>query len=76
MPDSNLTSQYGLLLCGVCFFLLAVAGTLTGETVARIGRVIYRAKEPKQFWGAVAVQYLGGLFLTGYFLYKLYGPSH
>lgn len=39
--------------------MLAVLGTCTGEAWARFGRVVYRAKEPKQFWRLIAIYYLG-----------------
>ena len=74
--DSGPRPSYGLLFFGVSIFLLAVAGTCTGEAWARFGRVVYRAKQPKQFWSLVATYYLGGLCLVTYFLYELYGPSH
>ena len=61
--------MYGLLLFGVFSLFLAVAGTCTGEAWARFGRVVYRAKEPKQFWRLVAMYYLGGVCFIGYFLY-------
>jgi hypothetical protein len=70
MPDSDL-GLYVFLIFGVFSLFLAVAGTCTGEAWARYGRVVYRAKEPKQFWRLVAVYYLGGVCLIGYFLSKL-----
>jgi hypothetical protein len=76
MPDSDSTPSYELLAFGVFMLLLAVAGTCTGEAWARYGRVVYRAKEPKQFWSLVAAYYLGGLCFVGYFLYKVYGFSN
>ena len=61
--------MYGLLLFGVFSLFVAVAGTCTGQAWARFGRVVYRAKEPKQFWRLVAIYYLGGVGFIGYFLY-------
>jgi hypothetical protein len=58
---------------GIFSLVLAVNGTCTGEAWARFGRIVYRAKEPKQFRRLVAVQYLGGVFFIGYYLYKVYG---
>jgi len=72
MP-SHSRPLYGLLIFGAFSLFLAVVGTCTGEAWARFGRVVCRAKEPKQFWGLIAMQYLGGVFLIGYFLYKIYG---
>src|ERR1019366_5580778 len=76
MPDSDLGPPYSLLFLGAFSFFLAVAGTCTGEAWARFGQVVYRAKEPKQFWSLVAMYYLGGSCLVGYFLYKVYGLSN
>ena len=73
MPDSYVEKPYGLLWFGIFFLFLAVGGTLTGEAWARFGRVVCRAKEPKEFWWLIAMQYLGGVGLIGYFLYKVYG---
>jgi hypothetical protein len=67
---SDLRPPYGLLIFGVFSLFLAVVGTCTGAAWARSGRVVYRAKEPKQFWSLVAMYYLGGLCFVGYFLYK------
>lgn len=74
MPNSDLTPPYGWLMCGVLLLFLAVGGTLTGETLARYGQVVNRAEEPKEFWGTVAIYFLGGVCFIGYFLYKVYGP--
>jgi hypothetical protein len=68
---SDLRPMYGWLLFGVFSLFLAVVGTCTGEAWARFGRVVYRAKEPKQFWRLVAMYYLGGVCFIGYFLYKV-----
>jgi hypothetical protein len=73
MPHSDLRAPYGLLIFGLFSLILAVAGTCTGETWARFGIVVYRDDRPKQFWLLVASQYLVGLGLAGYFLYKVYG---
>jgi hypothetical protein len=53
--------------------VLAVIGTCIGEALGRFGQVVYRDEEPRQFWLLVAVQFLDGLGLIGYFLYKVYG---
>jgi hypothetical protein len=41
---------------------VGVVSTCTGVTWARYGRVIYRAKEPTEFWRDVVVCYLWFLF--------------
>jgi hypothetical protein len=61
-----------LLLFGIFSLLLAVVGTCTGEALAEFGRVVHRKKEPKQFWQLIAIYYLGGVCLIGYFLYKVH----
>lgn len=64
---------HGRLVFGVFLLFLAVRGTCTGEAWAYLGQVVYRDEEPRQFWLLVAVQFLDGLGLIGYFLYKVYG---
>jgi hypothetical protein len=71
--DSIARTPYGLLMCGIFFLVLAVNGTCTGEAWARFGRIVCRAKEPKEFRRLVVVQYLGGASFIGYYLYKVYG---
>jgi hypothetical protein len=66
---------YTLLIFGVISFCLGVIGTCTGGVWARFGRVVYRAKEPAEFWQLVALYYLGGVCFIGYFLYRFYGLS-
>ena len=73
MLPSDIRPPYVLLIFGAFSLFLAVAGTCTGEAWARFGQVVYRAKEPKQFWRLVAMYYLGGVCFIGYFLYKVYG---
>ena len=72
MSHSDLKPPYGLLIGGVFFLFLAVRGTCTGEARALFGHVVYRDEEPKHYWWLVASQYLCGLGLIGYFLYKVY----
>ena len=60
---------YGLLLFGIFSLFMAVAGTCTGEAWAGLGRMVYRAEKPKEFWRLVTMYYLGGVCFIGYFLY-------
>jgi hypothetical protein len=76
MPDPHSRTPYGFLIFGVFSLVLAVAGTLTGKVWARYGRVIYRAKEPQNFWQLIAVYCLVGIGFVGYFLYKFYDFSN
>jgi hypothetical protein len=38
--------------------------------------MVNRDEDPNKFWRAVAVDYLGGAFCLGYFLYKVYVLSN
>jgi ABC-type spermidine/putrescine transport system permease subunit II len=69
-PDP-LAPPYPDLLIADIFFSLAVVFVCTGKALARFGGVVYRAKEPKQFWWIVAICYFGGIFFIGRFLYRL-----
>lgn len=61
------------LILGVISLSVGVAATFTGVTWARFGRVIYRAKQPKEFWEDVIACYLIGVCFIGYFLFSVYG---
>jgi hypothetical protein len=71
MASSDLR-QYTPLIFGVFFLFLGVAATVTGESWSRFGRVISRAKNPKEFWRDVAVSYAGGVVLIAFFVYRVY----
>lgn len=66
-----LRPPYIFLILGSAFVCMGVISTFTGEAWSTFGRVVYRAKEPNQFWWAVVVDCLGGAVLIGYFLYKV-----
>ena len=70
---SLLRPPYIFLVLGVIFLFVGVVSTCTGVSWARFGRVIYRDKEPNEFWWDVGVSYLGGVFFIGVFIYRLYG---
>ena len=78
MPDLHLLLRrpYFQLIFGVISFSAAVVWTCTGKAWARFHGWVYRAEEPTDFWGTVAMYYLIGVFLIGYFLYKAYGLSN
>lgn len=78
MPElySLLGPPYVLLIFGVISLGVGVVSTCMGVTVARYGRVIYRAKEPRQFWEIVATFYLIGICFIAYFLHKAYAPPN
>lgn len=70
-PHNFLSPQYMCLILGVISFVAGVVSTCTGVSWARYGRVIYRAKEPNEFWFDVAMTYLAGVFFIGCFLYMI-----
>jgi hypothetical protein len=74
MPDLLwlLTPPYIFLMLGVISLSVGIVSTYTGVTWARFGRVIYRAKEPTDFWWDVATCCLIGVCFIGYFLYKVH----
>jgi hypothetical protein len=71
MSDSNFR-PYIYLFIGIFLMGLGVASTLSGEALGRFGRTASRFKEPMKFWGLVSIDYLGGAFGIGYFLYQKY----
>lgn len=71
MPD--LRSQlppYVLLILGFLLIFAAAFFAYTGKASLRFHDWVYRAKEPKWFWWQVALYFLGGVGLIGYFLYS------
>jgi hypothetical protein len=69
MPDSNPTQMPLLcLIAGVILLSAAVAWTCTGKVWVRFDGWVYRAKEPAGFWFVVAMYYLAGVSLIGYYL--------
>jgi hypothetical protein len=64
---ANIAIFFGILMLGI-----AVAGTCTGKLPGRFGDVSYRAKNPKQYWSALAGYYLGGIGFIAYYLYKIH----
>jgi hypothetical protein len=67
----NLRPSYFFLILGLISLAVGVISTCTGVTWARFGRVIYRTKEPNEFWEDVVTCYVIGVCFIGYFSYKL-----
>jgi hypothetical protein len=74
MPDlhSLLRPPYFFLIVGIISFCMGIVSTCTGVTWARFGHVIYRDKEPKEFWQDVVASYVIGVFFIAYYFYKDY----
>jgi hypothetical protein len=56
--------------------VMAVVGTSTGKLPGRFGDVSSRAKEPKQYWAALAGYYLAAIAFIGYYLYQVHAFSN
>ena len=69
-PDLHkfLSPPYIFLILGVISFFVGAVSTCTGVSWASYGRVVYRAKERKEFWRDVAMCYLAGALFIGIFL--------
>jgi hypothetical protein len=59
------------LMLGLILLSGAVISTYTGKTWLRLHGCIIRSKEPGEFWRTVAMYYLLGIGLLGYFLYEV-----
>lgn len=71
VEGSDLRSQLPPDVFGVFRFISIVAGavfTYTGKAWVRFHGWVFRAKEPKWFWWEVALYFLCGVGLIGYFL--------
>jgi MFS family permease len=53
LPDNDSMLLYGVLILGVGMLLYAMAGTYFGKTWDRLGRSVYRAKDPINFWSLI-----------------------
>lgn len=70
MPDldSLLNPKFIYFILGAIFFIAAVVSMCTGKTIARYKGLIYRAKEPNDFWGVVAVYFFGAIICIAIYL--------
>lgn len=77
MPDEDalLNPKFPYFMVGVAFLAAAVVSTCAGKTIARYRGWVYRTKEPSEFWGVVAIYYLGAIVCIGIYLYEVYELS-
>ncbi len=75
MPVSS-SRPYISLIIGIFLTGSGVMSTLSGEALGRYGRMVRRAEDPNKFRSVIAVDYVGGAFCIGYFLYKVYVLSN
>jgi hypothetical protein len=64
------------LFFGVLMSVMAVGGTLVGKLPGRFGDVSSRAKNPKQYWSALAGYYLAAIGFFAYYLYQVHAFSN
>jgi hypothetical protein len=78
LPDLNslLRPPYFFLILGVISISAAAVFTGTGKVWVRFNGWVYRAKEPRAFWGNVAAYSLVGVCFIAYFLFKIKGLSN
>jgi hypothetical protein len=74
--NSQFTRPDIALFCGILMFVIAVGGTCAGKLPGRFGEVASRAKDPKQYWSGLAIYYLAGIGLIGYYLYEVHAFSN
>ena len=60
------------LLLGSMLFCATVVWLCTGKVRTRFQGWVYRAEDPTQYWGGVAVYFLGSVYFIGFFLYRIY----
>ena len=76
MRGPLLRPPYTLFAFGMFVLFLAVIYTYTGKAWSRFRGWVYRAEEPRRYWLEVAMYYLLGFGVVGYFLYEVSGLSH
>lgn len=65
-----LKPPYVFLLLGDISISAAAIFTVYGKVWVRFNGWVYRKKEPRVFWGEVAIYFLAGVWFVGYFLYQ------
>jgi hypothetical protein len=69
--SSLLRPPYVFLVLGIMSSFAAAIFACTGKVWVRFNGWVYRAKEPRAFWGEVAAYLLVGLCFIGYFLFEI-----
>ena len=76
MSDLFSDPPYILLILGFASIFGAVVSTCTGKTLARFRGLVYRAKDPSEFWWVVTIYFLGGVLLIALFLCEVHAFSN
>ena len=66
-----LRPPYIFLILDITSICAAAIFTGTGKVWVRFNGWVYRAKEPRSFWGEVAAYLLAGLCFIGFFLFDI-----
>jgi len=74
-PFWILKPPYTLFDFGIFLIFLGALYTDIGKAYVRFHGWVYRAKEPKRYWSEVAMYYLGGVAVIGYFWYVVRHPN-
>jgi hypothetical protein len=61
-----------LVLGGLIFSFIAVIEVRTGEAFGRGGEIIYRSKNPYQYWMITGLRCLLALFCIGGLVYQIW----
>jgi len=75
-PFWFLKGPYIVFTFGAALLFAGLVWTYTGKAWDRYRGWVYRAGEPKRFWWTVAMYYLVGIGLIGFFLYKIHWVSN
>lgn len=76
MPDLFSDPPYILLILGFALFFGAVVSMCTGRTLARFRGLVYRAKDPSEFWWLVAIYFLGAVLFIVLFFQEVHASSN
>ena len=72
LEDQLLNPEFPAVMIAVIFLAAAVVSTLTGKTISRSRGWVFRAKDPSDFWGCVAIYYVAAIVGIGIYLYGVY----
>jgi hypothetical protein len=71
MTGTLLRPPYIFLILGIVSILAALVFACLGKVWVRFNGWVYRAKEPREFWGEVVAYFFVGVCFIGYFLSKV-----
>lgn len=73
--ESVLNPRFIYFILAIIFLAAAVVSTCTGKTFSGYGGWAYRAKDPTNFWWAVAVLYLSCAICIGIYLHSAFAEA-